>query len=418
MSTSERPEVGLREASSRATPGVWRQEFYRDGELLPDGTGGMDDYETPGSGVYVIDEDSGEGYCLTEFSASSANDAAFIVAAVNYVRALLAGHPAAEAAPPCIDADHLAGQRAWSLATFGPGSRLLGVLDHIRKELKEIEDDPTDVAEWVDVIILAFDGAWRAGWEPQQIIDAIKAKQARNEARTWPDWRTVSPDAAIEHIAEAAPTADERCDIARHARPHATWGDDPSGSCGCAGCDGCPCATPDAEAAPVCDDDACPGVGRACPYPAAGCGANDPEDAPTAGERACAACGVCPYARPATPDASGGLSVDERVELTDLVWPVNYADPDLDAICELVERIVAARVAAAETRARREHGEKIAQAIEAEQGRWDARFPTPEGWDLEYILRRAGTYSGLGKAAHIARSLSPDAAEGDGRGEG
>ena len=222
-----------------------------------------------------------------------------------------------------------------------------------------------------------------------------------------------------EHpAAEAAPTADERCDIARHARPHATWGDDPSGSCGCAGCDGCPCATPDAEAAPVCDDDACPGVGRACPYPAAGCGANDPEDAPTAGERACAACGVCPYARPATPDASGGLSVDERVELTDLVWPVNYADPDLDAICELVERIVAARVAAAETRARREHGEKIAQAIEAEQGRWDARFPTPEGWDLEYILRRAGTYSGLGKAAHIARSLSPDAAEGDGRGEG
>ena len=28
---------------------------------------------------------------------------------------------------------------------------------------------------------------------------AIKAKQARNEARTWPDWRTASPDKAIEH---------------------------------------------------------------------------------------------------------------------------------------------------------------------------------------------------------------------------
>jgi hypothetical protein len=102
-----------------------------------------------------------------------------------------------------IDAKHLAHQREWSEATFGPGTRLLGVLDHIRKELKEIEDDPTDLGEWVDVIILAFDGAWRAGWEPQQIIDAIKAKQARNEARTWPDWRTASSDRAIEHIREA-----------------------------------------------------------------------------------------------------------------------------------------------------------------------------------------------------------------------
>ena len=98
-----------------------------------------------------------------------------------------------------IDAAHLDHQREWSEATFGPGSRLHGVLDHIRKELGEIEADPTDLSEWVDVIILAFDGAWRAGWEPQEIINAIKAKQAKNEARTWPDWRTMSADQAIEH---------------------------------------------------------------------------------------------------------------------------------------------------------------------------------------------------------------------------
>ena len=104
--------------------------------------------------------------------------------------------------PAVIDAAHLANQREWSGNTFGPGTRLLGVLDHIRKELQEIQASPGDVEEWVDVIILAFDGAWRAGWEPQQIIDAIKAKQARNEARTWPDWRTSSPDHAIEHLAE------------------------------------------------------------------------------------------------------------------------------------------------------------------------------------------------------------------------
>ena len=98
-----------------------------------------------------------------------------------------------------IDAAHLSRQRRWSEHTFGPGTRTKGVLDHIRKELNEIEDDPLDVGEWVDVVILALDGAWRAGWMPQQIIDAITDKQARNEARVWPDWRTADPEKAIEH---------------------------------------------------------------------------------------------------------------------------------------------------------------------------------------------------------------------------
>ena len=101
---------------------------------------------------------------------------------------------------PAIDAAHLAHQRAWSERTFGPGPRTLGVTDHIRKELAEILADPADWREWIDVVILALDGAWRAGAEPQQIIDAIREKQAINEARDWPDWRTASPDAAIEHV--------------------------------------------------------------------------------------------------------------------------------------------------------------------------------------------------------------------------
>lgn len=98
-----------------------------------------------------------------------------------------------------IDAAHLDRQREWSTATFGPGDRTQGVLDHIRKELVEIEESPDDPSEWADVVILAFDGAWRAGIEAQEIIDAIHAKQAKNEARTWPDWRTAEPGKAIEH---------------------------------------------------------------------------------------------------------------------------------------------------------------------------------------------------------------------------
>lgn len=102
-------------------------------------------------------------------------------------------------APAVIDHDHLTRQMIWSHQTFGPGPRTKGVLEHIRKELVEIEAAPFDLSEWVDVIILAFDGAWRAGFAPLEIIEAVKAKQARNEARTWPDWRTMSADQAIEH---------------------------------------------------------------------------------------------------------------------------------------------------------------------------------------------------------------------------
>ena len=94
---------------------------------------------------------------------------------------------------------HLIRQRDWSGRTFGPGGRAQGVADHIRKELREIEADPTDLSEWIDVVILALDGAWRSGAQPQQIIAALVAKQTKNEARVWPDWRTSDPNKAIEH---------------------------------------------------------------------------------------------------------------------------------------------------------------------------------------------------------------------------
>lgn len=104
-----------------------------------------------------------------------------------------------------IDVAHIEHQRAWSERTFGPRDQRgpLGPLAHIRKELNEVEDDPHDLEEWVDVLILAFDGAWRAGHEPAAIIAGVKAKQAKNERRQWPDWRGVPADQAIEHVRHA-----------------------------------------------------------------------------------------------------------------------------------------------------------------------------------------------------------------------
>ena len=98
-------------------------------------------------------------------------------------------------------AAHIQRQREWSAKTYGPGPRPSGIIDHIRKKLVEIEQSPADVSEWIDVIILAIDGATRAGHSPQKIVNALVSKQIKNEARVWPDWRTVDRSKAICHIA-------------------------------------------------------------------------------------------------------------------------------------------------------------------------------------------------------------------------
>ena len=51
----------------------------------------------------------------------------------------------------------------WSWKTFGPGARAEGICKHIEKELLEVRAKPDDLSEWVDIILLATDGALRAG---------------------------------------------------------------------------------------------------------------------------------------------------------------------------------------------------------------------------------------------------------------
>ena len=109
-------------------------------------------------------------------------------------------------------ATHLCHQKQWSEKTFGPGERTVGIIDHIRKELVEIEAKPTDLSEWIDVMILGLDGALRMGFTPEQIVAGLIAKQAKNEARTWPDWHTAETGKAIE-----------MCGMSSHETLRAMW---------------------------------------------------------------------------------------------------------------------------------------------------------------------------------------------------
>lgn len=89
-------------------------------------------------------------------------------------------------------------QHLWSVDTFGPGFRT-GVFRHIEKEVKEAEASPDDITEWADLLILTFDGAMRAGHDPEDIIDAYHDKNRVNQGRRWPDWRLFGVDEPIEH---------------------------------------------------------------------------------------------------------------------------------------------------------------------------------------------------------------------------
>lgn len=92
-------------------------------------------------------------------------------------------------------------QLLFSKRTFGPGERTRGIVDHISNELLEImQSKGKDLMEWIDVIILALDGAWREGFKPDEIARALHEKQTVNEGRKWPDWRKCDKSRAIEHI--------------------------------------------------------------------------------------------------------------------------------------------------------------------------------------------------------------------------
>lgn len=87
----------------------------------------------------------------------------------------------------------------WSLQTFHSANRwdYDRLCRHIEKELEEIRRHPSDCEEWIDVIILAIDGAFRSGHSPAEIALTLRRKQDKNIQRTWiiPE----DPTIPIEH---------------------------------------------------------------------------------------------------------------------------------------------------------------------------------------------------------------------------
>lgn len=92
--------------------------------------------------------------------------------------------------------------QSWSRNTFGPPTMgsYKGILAHIEEEVEEVRKDPFDTEEWMDIVILGLDGAFRSGATPEKICQTLLKKLIKNQARQWPDWRTAEPGKPINHI--------------------------------------------------------------------------------------------------------------------------------------------------------------------------------------------------------------------------
>lgn len=90
---------------------------------------------------------------------------------------------------------------AWQIETF-PKRTPHSITKHLLKEAHELHAAPTDDEEWADVFFLCaaliHDGTPNA---PRDLISALRAKLAKNKARTW---GTPDADGVVEHIAEGA----------------------------------------------------------------------------------------------------------------------------------------------------------------------------------------------------------------------
>lgn len=84
---------------------------------------------------------------------------------------------------------------------FGPGSRMNAILDHMLKEMGEVRDSGGETLEWIDLVILALDGAVRScDGDIELVLNSLEYKLMVIHRRKYPDWRTANPDKAIEHI--------------------------------------------------------------------------------------------------------------------------------------------------------------------------------------------------------------------------
>lgn len=84
----------------------------------------------------------------------------------------------------------------WQVETFGPAPAR-SVIAHLKREAGELHDDPKDVIEYADCMLLLLGAAARVGYDTDILLDACRLKLKINRAR---EWGPVQSDGTVEHI--------------------------------------------------------------------------------------------------------------------------------------------------------------------------------------------------------------------------
>ena len=80
--------------------------------------------------------------------------------------------------------------------TFGASTPRAKAL-HLAEEAREAADDPADILEWADCMILLLDGARKAGFATEDIYQAVLRKMEINKARKW---GKSDADGVVRHV--------------------------------------------------------------------------------------------------------------------------------------------------------------------------------------------------------------------------
>jgi len=85
----------------------------------------------------------------------------------------------------------------WSNATFGPGQRTEGMIAHLLKEVQELHEEPNDLEEYADCLMLLIDAAYSVGFDMKKLLKATQKKLEINKKRKW---GPQNQDGSIEHV--------------------------------------------------------------------------------------------------------------------------------------------------------------------------------------------------------------------------
>lgn len=83
----------------------------------------------------------------------------------------------------------------WAFETF-KGQKIDGKLKHMKKEIDEIIENPDDIIEWADVMLLFLNASKQQGLDMDQILDACKEKFEIIKKR---EWQEPDEDGTIQH---------------------------------------------------------------------------------------------------------------------------------------------------------------------------------------------------------------------------